>query len=35
MREAVDCCGGIPVREISRLLRLDGGHQGGRNWRVG
>jgi hypothetical protein len=30
--EAVDWCGsGITVREISRLLRLDGAHQGGRD----
>jgi hypothetical protein len=30
LRETVDWCGsGITVREITRLLRLDGGHQGG------
>ena len=29
LREAVDWCGsGITAREITRLLRLDGGHQG-------
>jgi hypothetical protein len=32
LREAVDWCGsGITVREITRLLRLDGAHQGGRD----
>jgi hypothetical protein len=32
VQEAVDWCGsGITVREITRLLRLDGGHQGGQN----
>ena len=36
VREAVKWCGnGITVREITRLLRLDGGHQGGRDGRVG
>jgi hypothetical protein len=36
LREAVDWCGGgVTVREIARLLRLDGGHQGGRDGRVG
>jgi hypothetical protein len=31
LRDAVDWCGsGITVREITRLLRLDGGHQGGQ-----
>src|SRR5215207_9819200 len=36
VREAVDWCGGgVTVREITRLLRLDGGHQGGREARVG
>ncbi len=31
MREAVDWCGsGITVREITRLLRLDGVHQCGQ-----
>jgi hypothetical protein len=36
LREAVDWCGsGITVREITRLLRLSGGHQGGRDGRVG
>ena len=30
-REAVDWCGsGVTVRDITRLLRLDGGHQGGQ-----
>jgi len=30
LRETVDWCGsGITVREITRLLRLDRGHQGG------
>ena len=29
VREAVGWCGsGVTVREITRLLRLDGGHQG-------
>jgi hypothetical protein len=32
LREAVDWCGGrISLRGITRLLRLDGGHQGGRD----
>src|SRR5215216_7677096 len=32
LRETVDWCGsGITVREITRLLRLDGAHQGGRD----
>jgi hypothetical protein len=36
LREAVDWCGsGITVREITRLLRLEGSHQGGREARVG
>src|SRR5215217_5795379 len=36
LREAVDWCGsGITVREITRLLRLSGSHQGGRDGRVG
>ena len=36
VREAADWCGsGVTVREITRLLRLDGAHQGGRNGRVG
>jgi hypothetical protein len=36
LREAVDWCGsGVTVREIARLLRLDGGHQGGRDGRMG
>ena len=36
VREAVDWCGsGVTVREITRLLRLDGAHQGGRDGRVG
>ena len=36
VREAVKWCGnGITVREITRLLRLNGGHQGGRDGRVG
>jgi hypothetical protein len=31
LREAVDWCGsGLTVREMTRLLRLDGSHQGGR-----
>jgi hypothetical protein len=35
LREVVDWCGsGVTVREITRLLRLDGGHQGGQNGRV-
>ena len=36
LREAVDWCGnGVTVREITRLLRLDGLHHGGRDERVG
>jgi hypothetical protein len=36
VREAVDWCGsGVTAREITRLLRLDDGHQGGQNERVG
>jgi hypothetical protein len=36
LREAVHWCGsGLTVREITRLLRLDGLHQGGRDARVG
>jgi hypothetical protein len=36
LREAVDWCGsGVTVREITRLLRLDDGHQGRQNGRVG
>jgi hypothetical protein len=36
LREAVDWCGsGLTVREITRLLRLDRGHHGGRDRRVG
>src|SRR5215203_4406331 len=36
VREAVKWCGdGITVREITRLLRLDDAHQGGRDGRVG
>ena len=36
LREAVDWCGsGVTVREITRLLRRDGGHPGGRDGRVG
>ena len=36
LREAVDWCGsGITVREITRLLRLDGSHRGGRDASVG
>ena len=35
-REAVDWCGsGVTVREITRLLRLDGGHQVRQHGRVG
>jgi hypothetical protein len=35
-REAADWCGsGVTVREITRLLRLDGSYQGGRDGRVG
>jgi hypothetical protein len=36
LREAVEWCGsGVTVREIARLLRLDGAHPGGRDGRVG
>jgi hypothetical protein len=37
VREAVEWCGGgcLTVREITRLLRLDGLHHGGRDERVG
>ena len=36
VREAVDWCGsGVTVREITRLLRREGGHSGGQNGRVG
>jgi hypothetical protein len=36
LREAVDWCGsGVTVREITRLLRLDDGHQGGQTGSVG
>ena len=36
LREAVEWCGnGVTVREITRLLRLDDGHQRGQNGRVG
>ena len=36
LREAVDWCGsGLTVREITRLLGIDGGHQGGRDGGVG
>ena len=37
LREAVDWCGGggVTVREITRLLRLDDAHQGSRDGRVG
>jgi hypothetical protein len=36
LREAVDWCGsGITVREITRLLRQDGGPSARRNGRVG
>jgi hypothetical protein len=36
LRDAVDWCGGgVNVREITRLRRLDGGDQGGQNGRVG
>jgi hypothetical protein len=32
VREAVDwCCSSVTLREITRLLRLDGGHPGGQN----
>jgi hypothetical protein len=36
VREAADRCGSrVTVREITRLLRLDGGHQGHRDGRLG
>jgi hypothetical protein len=36
LREVVDWCGsGVTVREITRLLRLNGDYQGGREGRVG
>jgi hypothetical protein len=36
LREAVDWCGGgLTVREITRLLRLDGSYQGARDEHVG
>ena len=36
IREAVDWCGsGLTVREIARLLRLNGADQGGRDERSG
>jgi hypothetical protein len=36
LREAVDWCGGsVTVREITRLLQLDGGQQGSGDGRVG
>jgi hypothetical protein len=36
LREAVDWCGGsVTVREITRLLRLDGGQQGSGDGRAG
>ncbi len=36
LRETVDWCGsGLTVREITRLLRLDAGHQGARDTCVG
>jgi hypothetical protein len=36
VRQVVEWCGsGVTVREITRLLRLDGFHQGGRDGRVG
>ena len=35
LREAVDWCGsGVSVREVTRLLRPDGSHQGGRDAHV-
>jgi hypothetical protein len=35
LREAVDWCGsGVSVREVTRLLRPDGSHQGGRDEHV-
>ena len=37
LREAVEWCGGggVTVREITRLRRLDGSHRGGQNGCVG
>ena len=36
LREAVGWCGsGVTVREITRLLRLEGSHQPGRDGRLG
>jgi hypothetical protein len=36
LREAVEWCGsGVTVREITRLLRLEGSHQAGRDGRLG
>jgi hypothetical protein len=36
LREAVDWCGGsLTVREVTRLLRLDGSYQSRREGRVG
>src|SRR5215207_4460695 len=36
LREAVEWCGsGVTLREITRLLRLDGSHQPGRDGRLG
>jgi hypothetical protein len=36
LREAVDWCGsGVTVREIARLLRLDGDHLGGSDGHFG
>jgi hypothetical protein len=36
LREAADWCGGgITVRAITRLVRLDGGHQGRRDGDTG
>jgi hypothetical protein len=35
LREAVDWCGsGVSVREVTRLLRPDGSHQGSRDEHV-
>ena len=36
LREAVEwCCSGVTVREITRLLRLEGSQQPGRDGRLG
>ena len=35
LREAVEWCSGVTVREITRLLRLDRSYQSGRDGRVG